>query len=263
MFVRLRNQVRRPVDGSRMSLILYHNPISTCSQKVRLALAEKGLDYVSHVVDFARQDQLSDWYLAINPNGVVPSLVHDGQAVTDSSVICEYVDELYPEPPLGPPGPYGRAQMRAWMRYFEEVPTTAIRVTSFNIAFLKQLQAMGPARFASMTEKMPIRKQFYRQMGPEGFSQQTYNDSIDRLRGTLERVAGTLSDGRSFLLGDRYSIADILLVPTIVRMEDLGLSDLWEDLSEIAQWLSRVTLRRSFAVAFCQGARLDLKKVKL
>jgi glutathione S-transferase len=68
-----------------MSLSLYHSPISTCSQKVRLALAEKGLDYDSRIIELARQEHLEAWYLAINPNGVVPSLVHNGGTVHGGS----------------------------------------------------------------------------------------------------------------------------------------------------------------------------------
>jgi glutathione S-transferase len=113
-----------------MALVLYHNPISTCSQKVRLALAEKRLSFESHVINFDRQEHLSEWYLRLNPNGVVPTPVHDERPIVDSSVICEYLDEVFPDPALAPAGAFERAQMRAWMRYFEEVPTVAIRIPS-------------------------------------------------------------------------------------------------------------------------------------
>jgi len=81
-----------------MTLTLYHNPVSTCSQKVRLVLAEKKLPYDSHVIVWGKNEHLTEEYLKINPNGVVPSLVHDGAPVIDSSVICEYLDEVFPGP---------------------------------------------------------------------------------------------------------------------------------------------------------------------
>ena len=111
---------------------LYHAHISTCSQKVRLCLAEKGLEWTSHPLDFAKAEHLAPAYLALNPNGVVPTLVHDGDPVIDSSVICEYLQEIAPKQgsSLMPGTPYGRARVRAWMRYIEEVPTAAIRVPS-------------------------------------------------------------------------------------------------------------------------------------
>ena len=111
-------------------LELYHAHISTCSQKVRLCLAEKGLAWTSHPIEFATGEHLTPAYLALNPNGVVPTLVHDGRPVIDSSVICEYLEEIAPDDgtALMPRDAYGRARVRAWLRYIEEVPTAAIRV---------------------------------------------------------------------------------------------------------------------------------------
>jgi glutathione S-transferase len=113
-------------------LKLYNFPQSTCSQKVRLTLWEKGLDFLDRPVNSAAREHLSDWYLKLNPNGVVPTLDHDGSIIIDSSVIMEYLDEVFPENSLTPSDPVARAKVRKWMRYFEEVPTPAIRVPSFN-----------------------------------------------------------------------------------------------------------------------------------
>ena len=86
-------------------LELYHANHSTCSQKVRLCLAEKGLDFEGHLINLATKEQLDPEYLKLNPNGVVPSLVHDGVVIMDSSVICEYLDEVFPENSLARPIP--------------------------------------------------------------------------------------------------------------------------------------------------------------
>jgi glutathione S-transferase len=66
-------------------------------------------------------DQFEEDYKNLNPNGVVPTLVHDDEVIIDSSIIIEYLDEQFPEPPLSPATPAGRAHMREWMRFFEEV----------------------------------------------------------------------------------------------------------------------------------------------
>ena len=120
-----------------MSYVLYNAPQSTCSQKVRICLWEKGIDFEEVKLDLFRGDQLTPEYKKINPNGVVPSLVHDGQPIVDSSVIIEYLDELIPENPLRPDSALGRAHMCEWLRYFEEVPTPAVRVPSYNQVFLR------------------------------------------------------------------------------------------------------------------------------
>src|ERR1700730_13189067 len=85
------------------SLVLYNAPQSTCSQRVRFTLHEKGLSFSEHKLDLFSGDQLRPEYLKINPNGVVPSLIHDGKVIIDSAVIIEYLNEVFPEPPrLGP-----------------------------------------------------------------------------------------------------------------------------------------------------------------
>jgi glutathione S-transferase len=78
-------------------LTLYNAAHSTCSQKVRICLAEKDLPFADMRLDLGKsKDHLKPEYLKINPNGVVPTLVDDGDIITDSSVICEYLDEKYP-----------------------------------------------------------------------------------------------------------------------------------------------------------------------
>jgi glutathione S-transferase len=77
-----------PLVHTEIPLFEFYNaPISTCSQKVRMALWEKEISWQDRVIVFQKNDHLSDWYLAINPNGVVPALVHDGRTILDSSVI--------------------------------------------------------------------------------------------------------------------------------------------------------------------------------
>ena len=84
-------------------LKLYNAPHSTCSQKVRICLHEKGLPFEDIRLDLGKaKDQLKPEYLKLNPNGVVPTLVDDGNVIIDSSVICEYLDEKYPAPKLTP-----------------------------------------------------------------------------------------------------------------------------------------------------------------
>jgi glutathione S-transferase len=241
-----------------MSLVLYHGGISTCSQKVRLVLAEKRLTFQSKTIDVPAGEHLSEWYLALNPNGVIPTLLHDGAPIIDSSVICEYLEETFWDPPLAPADPLGRARMRAWMRYFEETPTASIRIPSFNLALLAPFKKLAPREFAERTERMPLRRHFYQDMGQTGFSQKAYEESLERLAACVRRVDQSLSDGRSYLLGDLCSLADFVLLPSMIRMQDLGLAYLWEDTAGFADWLARMQNRPSFAQAYYPGCRLDL-----
>ena len=103
-------------------LKLYHFWSSTCSRKVRICLAEKELDWQSFHVDIVKnRDNLQEWYLKLNPNGVVPTLDHDVQIVTESNIIIEYLDESFQNKTLKPNDTYERALMRLWMDKAETI----------------------------------------------------------------------------------------------------------------------------------------------
>ncbi|MEQ8701061.1 MAG: glutathione S-transferase family protein [Bauldia litoralis] len=238
-------------------LELYNAPQSTCSQKVRLCLWEKGIVYVDRPVNLKEREHVSPEYLALNPNGVVPTLVHDGTPIVESSVIIEYLDEVFPENSLTPADPKQRARMRAWMRYIEEVPTVAIRYPSFNQVLVKGLRALDPDAFAAMAAKNPLRKDFYMRMGQDGFPEADMRASLERLRQTLERMDAALADG-PWLVGGDLTLADLCVVPTLDRMEDLGLAPMWDDLPRVADWFARIKARPSYAKTYPEGARLSV-----
>jgi glutathione S-transferase len=101
-------------------LELYHHGSSACAAKVRFALAEKRLDWTGHYVDILRGDQFSADFLAVNPKAVVPVLVHDGVVIRESTVICEYAEEVFPEHPIYPRAPAERAAVRIWTKAVDE-----------------------------------------------------------------------------------------------------------------------------------------------
>jgi len=100
-------------------IVLHHAWQSSASRRLRLCLEEKNLDYEGHVVNLEALEQHSDEYKKINPNGVVPTLIHDGRPLHESGTVCEYLDETYPDPPLRPDGAYDRALMRNWIRHID------------------------------------------------------------------------------------------------------------------------------------------------
>ena len=97
----------RREDGKLLEL--YHHGSSVCAAKVRFALMEKGADWEGRYIDILKGDQFDPEYMKLNPKAVVPTLVHDGRVVVESTVICEYVDDVFPEPALKPEDPHQRA----------------------------------------------------------------------------------------------------------------------------------------------------------
>ena len=117
-----------------MSITLHYFPLSTTSQKVRLCLFHKGIEVAEQIVDLIKLDQLRPEYLALNPNGQVPTLVVDGQPLYESSIINEFLEELKPQPALLPPPEdrVRRARIRMWTKYIDTGPT--IQIASPNSA---------------------------------------------------------------------------------------------------------------------------------
>lgn len=241
-----------------MSLVLYHSPYSTCSQKVRLVLAEKRLEYTSHEISFAREEQLTPEYLQLNPNGVVPTLVHDGEPVTDSSCIMEYLDEVFPEPGLSPATALGRARLRAWLRYLEEVPTAAARVPSFQRVFLPILSSVRTAdQFDESAARRPIRKGFYGKMNSgKGFTDEELQTSLEQLQQTVDRIEHALAQS-PWIAGKSFTLAECCVTPLIDRLDDLRMQALWAARPRFADWFQRVRARPSYTTAFYKGARLS------
>ena len=99
------------------SITLYDSPGSPCARRVRAVLLEKGLAWITRLVDLTRMEQKRPEYLALNPNGVVPTLVHGDRVLYESNVITEYLDDVFPDPPLYPRDPWARAQAKMWQAF--------------------------------------------------------------------------------------------------------------------------------------------------
>lgn len=239
-------------------LKLYHANHSTCSQKVRLCLAEKELEWEGKLVNLATNEHLTSEYLKLNPNGVVPTLLDGDAIITDSGVICEYLEEIFPSMPMLPTDPVDRATVRAWVRFLDEVPTAAIRVPSFNMAFLPRYDGLDDETFQKQqADVRPIRKRFYERMGRKGFDDIEVDAALQQLRSTLERMEVRLVDNH-WISGSKFGLADTIALPLVDRMDDLKLSYLWEkDLSKVNSWFERSKMRPSFDKAFYPKSRLS------
>ena len=242
------------------TLVLYHAAHSTCSQKVRMVLHEKALEFAEVRIDLGKKEQLKPDYLAINPNGVVPTLLDGGVPIIESSVICEYLDEKYPEHPLLPSDIVERARTRAWMHYIEEIAVGAIRVPSFNRAFLYRFQGLDQKQFENQEiNPRPVRKELFQRMGsPKGFSRAEVDKSLGELAETCRRMDEAIAEKGPWLMGEQFTLADVLVMPTIDRMADLGLSTIWEgQYPSVGEWYERLQARPAFQATYYPGSRVS------
>jgi glutathione S-transferase len=241
-----------------MAFTLYNAPQSTCSQRVRFVLNAKHLPFTEEKLDLLAGDQLKPAYLKLNPNGVVPTLDHDGNIVIDSSVIIEYLDEIAPEPErFTPRAPVARARMRALMRFIDEMPAAAVRVPTFNLAFLPRFAAMSEEEFLAFAESKPLRKEFMLAMGRKGFPEKDMNAALDRMKRTYARMDAAITEsGGPWLLGKDITLADISVMPAIVRMADLGLATMWKDIPSLQRWYEAIRAHPAFTPTYYYGSLL-------
>ena len=241
-----------------MAMTLYNAPQSTCSQRVRFVLNAKAMPFAEVKLDLLAGDQLKPDYLALNPNGVVPTLDHDGAIVIDSTVIIEYLDEVAPDRErFTPKDPVKRAAMRALMRFIDEMPAPAVRVPTFNLAFLPRFQAMSEEEFLAFAESKPLRKEFMLAMGRTGFPGKDMQAALDRLARTYERMDAAIADsGGPWLMGKDITLADIAVMPSLVRMDDLGTSNMWEKYPRVVRWYERIRAHPSFKPTYYHGSLL-------
>ena len=234
-------------------LELYHDNISVCAQKVRLILSEKNIAWESRHVNLSAGEQTRPEYLRINPKGVVPALVADGRPVTESTIICEYLEDAYPELAMRPDDPYERAVMRKWCRIPDDGIHIACGSVSFASAFAQQMVARSgrdavEERLATMPDRSRAARQ--RQIIENGFEAPIVQDAVRVYAKLLHDMDAQLLKVQPWLAGATFSLAEACILPYIERLYRLGLEPMWTDLPGVTDWFTRIQQRPSYTAAF-------------
>ena len=203
---------------------LYHNDMSVCAQKVRLALAELGLEWESIHLKLRGDEQLRPDYLAINPKGQVPAIVDGDFVVVESTVINEYLADAYGHGALVPRDSRARARMRWWTRQLDDDVHESIGVMSQAISFRHQYLATGDDNIARILGAIPDekRRELKRQAFTAGLDNPALPMSVRRIDKLLQDMDRTLADS-DWLADETFSLADVGFIPYVVRVEHLGL----------------------------------------
>lgn len=241
-------------------LELYHHGSSVCAAKVRLVLAEKGVDWTGRYVDILAGEQFDPAYLRLNPKGVVPTLVHGDRVIPESSVICEYLDDAFPAPPLKPAEAGDRAAMRLWTKKVDDEIHPAIRPITYVITHRHAILEKSEAEIEQYinNESDPYareRKRGWIRQGVEAPDVKAALLFYDRL---LREMDAVLTD-RDWIAGAQYSLADAALTPFINRLEMFGFSEMWADLPGLTRWWTAVKARPSFRTALFDYFPEDLQ----
>ena len=233
-------------------LTLYHAPGSASSQKVRLVLAEKGCAWHPHAVNLFTGDQHRPAFRALNPRGEVPVLVHHGRVLTEANLIAVYLDDAFPEPALTPSAAGDRDRMRRWLAVIDDDLHRACGVLSYALAGRMMLADRTPGEIGAVIDRMPDAeaRAVRRRVIEQGMNAPDLVPALARHVALLDDLEQALADG-PWLAGNRLSLADLIAVVYVWRLDHLGLDALWRDglRPHLAAWARRLMARPSYRAA--------------
>jgi glutathione S-transferase len=226
-------------------LELYHTINSVCAQKVRIVLDEKGLAWRERAMTL-RGDQFEPWYLKLNPNGVVPTLVHDGNPIIESSIILYYLEEAFPDVPMMPSAPLDRARVRMFNKLVDEYVHYGCAILSFATAFRPRMLKLTPGVREDWHARTPNRKfaAYKRDVIEKGLA----SDCVREALASHDKMLTWMEEGLAsapYLAGDTYSLADVAVIPYVLRLELLNLAGMWAERPRVADWWRRMHERPS------------------
>jgi glutathione S-transferase len=233
-------------------LTLYHFAFSTCSQKVRLVLEEKGLEFESHEVDLMLGEQHDPDYVKLNPSHVVPTLVHDGRVLVESSLIIKYLDDAFCEPAMRPADAIGRYAVDSWLMFADSQLHPAAPTVTFalgpRLAILRQPEEVREANIEGIPD--PVQRATRRSVIEHGVKAPEFAAALGVFLETLDRMEAALAD-RAWLSGDRFGLADATVLPYVLRLEHLAMDPLLDSSvrAGVADWLARVKALPCYAKA--------------
>ena len=239
------------------TLELYHHGSSVCAAKVRFYLNEKDLPWEGHYIDILKGDQFDPEYMKLNPKAVVPTLVHNGAVIRDSSNICEYLDDVFPEHQIRPDDPLVRAEVRYWTKAVDEDLHPACGALTFMSSHRHTIARLGPEKvqeFLNSTPPFSVTAHWHEQKKMfvrDGFDASGAHDKVKLYDRYLRKMEDALQK-TEWLAADYFTFADIAMTPYVVRLDMLSMQGMWENgrLPGVERWLVNIKARPTFAATF-------------
>ncbi len=213
-------------------LHLYHGAISNCSMRVRMTLIEKGLDWTSHHIDLKKKENITDDYFGINPNGLVPTLIDNGVVHIESNDIIDYLDETYPEPSLRA---VDNDEMMEWLHLAAAIHVPACKpyVYATKIATKIKKTAEEQDKYDTLQQNEELKKFHSKHAGGNAFSTSDFDKAKAILGACFTKLEVTL-EGRDWIMGDQFTLADISWIPLFFVIVGCGFS--FEPYPNIRRW---------------------------
>lgn len=241
-------------------LTLYSFGPGANSLKPMLALYEKGLPFTYRFLDPAKFEQHEDWFKKINPRGQVPALDHDGRIITESTVICEYLEDAFPgQNPLRPSDPYEIAQMRIWTKWVDEYFCWCVSTIGWERMIGPFARSLSDEVFEEKVRHIPVPEQQVKwRNARKGFPKEVLEEEMRKVRVSIARLEARLAQS-PWLAGDRYTLADICNFAIANGMER-GFADIvnGKDSPHVIDWLRRINERPAAREMFAKTQREKL-----
>jgi glutathione S-transferase len=235
-------------------LKLYSFGPAANSLKPLLALHERGIPFESRFMSAANWDQHSDWFKAINPNGQVPALDHDGRIITESTVICEYLEDEFPDyPSLRPADSFGKAQMRIWTKWVDEYFCWCVSTIGWHRRIGPIARSLSDAAFEEQLTHIPIYEQQVKwRRAREGFPQDMLDEEMRKIAFSVRKLETRLAQS-PWLAGPDYTLADICNFAIANGMQRMFSELVNEtDTPHLVAWIQRINERPAAKKMFAE-----------
>lgn len=231
-------------------ITLYTHTMSPCAQKVRIVLAEKSLDWAAHPIDLQNKENLEPWYLELNPLGVVPTLVHEGKAIIESSIICEYLEDSFPQPSLRPVSPHARAMMRFWLKHIDIKLHPSCGALQWPLVMRPTLLKKTAEEQQHLINQIPEepRRERQRRLLALGLEAPDVVGSVKVYRDTIQKMEKMLVQ-QGWLTGDQFGLADCAMAPYFQTLDQFGWLEILDGYPCVKDWFERVQSRESYQSA--------------
>lgn len=241
-------------------LTLYNFGPGANSLKPLLALYEKGLKFKPHYLNSSKFEQHEDWFKKLNPNGQVPALDHDGKIVTESTVICEYLEDVFTDAPtLRPADPYLRAQMRVWTKFVDEYFCWCVSTIGWERVIGPRTRNIPDDEFEKLVERVPLYEQKVKwRNARKGFDPKLLEEEMRKVKYSISKLEASLKENK-WLAGDDYSLADICNF-AIAHNMDMGFPEIVneQDTPGLMDWLRCIRERTACKTMFANAPVRDV-----
>jgi len=235
---------------------LFHFATSNCSQRVRLVLEEKAVGWQSHHVDLAAGENTAPEFIALNPRGLVPVMVHDGCTIVESNDIISYVDQSFPGPGLTPAEARDLAFMHTSLQS-SSAYQGAIKLLTHEFLFkaVRRLNARQLLAYERVTENAELIAFMREFSSADGFPRARIMAAVEETQTILQTLEERLLQ-HAWLTGDNYGLTDISWIVNLHRLQHMNYP--LKAFPHVARWLARVRARPGFRRAI---SRFESRKM--